>query len=124
MASSTTPTRPMRAASTRSGVCTSGLTGRRRDVTRPGRGSGGATSIHVILDSGSDAKQTICIMAMRRQCQIHAVSIPQGKVCAYCMCQMRHERLINAHIENKQVRYSSSYSSGSRSSHATTFIIR
>ena len=42
--SSTTPTPPMPAARMSSGACTSGSTGRRKDATRPGRGSGAATS--------------------------------------------------------------------------------
>ena len=42
--------------------CTSGLTGRRKGVTKPGRGSGGATSTPEILDSGRHAKQMIWMM--------------------------------------------------------------
>jgi hypothetical protein len=42
--SSITPTRPMRAAWTGCGACTSGWTGRRRGATRPGRGGAGETS--------------------------------------------------------------------------------
>jgi predicted dithiol-disulfide oxidoreductase (DUF899 family) len=50
-ASSTTHTPPTRAASTRSGECTSGSIGHRMGETNRCRGFGGTTSTHEILDN-------------------------------------------------------------------------
>ena len=49
-------------------------------VTRPGCGSVGTMSIHEVLDSGRHAKRMTWMMAMRLQCQVYKVCIPQGKV--------------------------------------------
>ncbi|MGB8084800.1 MAG: hypothetical protein WCF07_00750, partial [Nitrososphaeraceae archaeon] len=58
-ASSTIPTPPTRAASTRSGECTSGSTERRMGGTKRGRGFGGTMSTYEILDSGRQVKRMI-----------------------------------------------------------------
>ena len=58
-ASSTTPTPPTPAASTHSGECTSGSTGRRRGAMKQSRGFGGTTSAREILNSAGHTKNDL-----------------------------------------------------------------
>jgi hypothetical protein len=55
----TTHTLPMRAVSTRSGECTSGLTAHRKGAMKRGYGFGDTTSTNETLDSVGHAKRMI-----------------------------------------------------------------